>query len=112
MKYYETCKLVVGVPTNRSFDESIIRKDLDDELPGIQVEFRSSNGAVLEVVNTFVPDNHPVATAAEQNPTTKKWESAGAQIVYGTAADVLNKITLRTPRKRQDVQPSLSGPNG
>jgi hypothetical protein len=73
MKYYERCKVTVAIPVAGEFDEAVIRQALTEHLPGIEVSFRPvSSTEVLEVGEVFVPPDHPIAGAAEQDPNTKK----------------------------------------
>jgi hypothetical protein len=47
---------------------------------------------VLKVGEVFVPPDHPIAGAAEQDPNTKKWISVGARTIFAGASEVLNRI--------------------
>jgi hypothetical protein len=93
MKYYERCKLTVNVPTTGDFDEAAVRNALLEQLPGIEIEFRRLPSAhILEAAEAFVPNEHPVAGAADQDPETKKWTSIGARSILLAAEDVLSRI--------------------
>jgi hypothetical protein len=100
MKYYERCKLTVAIPMASEFDEPAIREAVIQRLPGIEVLFkRDSSTEVLEVTDVFVPPDHVIVGAAEQNPATKEWVSVGARNIFATASEVLNRINERKPNE-------------
>ena len=93
MEYYERCKVIVAIPVGDKFDEGVIREGLAERLPGIELSFRPvSSPEVLEVGEIFVPPDHPIAGAAEQDPDTKKWVPVGARTIFAAASEVLNRI--------------------
>jgi hypothetical protein len=97
MKYYEGCKLTVGVPVTGKFDEATIRKALDEVLPGIEITFRhDSSITVLEAAGAFVPHDHLVAGAQEQDPKTKKTVSVGGRLIL-TAGPRSQRLWVRPP---------------
>jgi hypothetical protein len=97
MKYYQGCKLTVDVPVAREFDESAVRYALDEALPGIEVVFRRVPSTdVLEAAEAYVPENHPVAGAEEQDPDTGKWTKVGGRGILLAAADVLMRFSEQT----------------
>ena len=93
MKYYQDCKLTVDAPASAQLDEAAIRAALDEALPGIEVTFRRVFSAdVLEAVSAFVPENHPVAGAEEEDLETKQWVKTGPRNILLAAGEVLMRF--------------------